>query len=145
MRRRDMRRLVEPARVARLATVDSSGRPHLVPVCFALLGETVYSAVDHKPKTTTRLRRIDNITATGQACLLVDRYSEDWSTLWWVRMDGRGYVVDDASEASAALVALTGKYRQYAENPPAGPILAVAVDRWTGWSATEATPPASRG
>jgi PPOX class probable F420-dependent enzyme len=137
-----MRWLVEPARVARLATVDSSGRPHLVPVCFALLGETVYSAVDHKPKTTTRLRRIDNITATGYACLLVDRYSEDWSTLWWVRMDGRGYVVDDASEASTALAALTGKYRQYAENPPTGPILAVTIDRWTGWSATETTPPA---
>jgi PPOX class probable F420-dependent enzyme len=131
----DWRTLVEPARVARLATVDSVGRPHLVPVCFVLVGETAYSAVDHKPKRTTRLRRIANIAANGRACLLVDHYDEDWSRLWWVRLDGRGYLVDDASEATVARTALVDKYPQYAERPPAGPVLAVHIDRWTGWSA----------
>jgi PPOX class probable F420-dependent enzyme len=133
---RDMRRLVESARVARLATVGSDGRPHLVPCCFALPGDVVYSAVDHKPKRGTKLRRIANVEATGHASLLIDDYSEDWSTLWWVRLDGHGRVVADPAEAARAVDALVGKYEQYARQPPAGPVLAVAVTRWTGWSAS---------
>jgi PPOX class probable F420-dependent enzyme len=131
----DMRRLVRSARVGRLATVDAEGHPHLVPVCFVLLSETVYSAVDHKPKRSTRLRRFANVEATGHACLLVDRYSEDWSTLWWVRLDGRGRAVTDPIEAGGAVAALVDKYLQYAEKPPTGPMLALDVTRWTGWSA----------
>jgi PPOX class probable F420-dependent enzyme len=131
-----MRRLAESARVAHLATVGADGRPHLVPVCFVLLGDVVYSAVDHKPKRTTRLRRVANIEATGRACLLVDGYSEDWSALWWVRLDGAGRVVDDPVEAARAVTALTGKYPQYAGRAPAGPVIAVDVTRWSGWSAS---------
>jgi PPOX class probable F420-dependent enzyme len=129
-----MRRLVEPARVARLATVSADGRPHLVPVCFTLVGEVAYSAIDHKPKRTLRLRRLANIEATGQVSLLVDEYYEDWSALWWVRLDGRGRVVSDAAEATDAIAALVAKYEQYAANPPAGPVLAVDIIRWSGWS-----------
>ena len=80
---------VRDARVGRLGTVTPDGRPHLVPVCFALREETVYTAVDAKPKSTLALRRLANIEATPSASLLVDHYDEDWTHLWWVRVDGR--------------------------------------------------------
>jgi PPOX class probable F420-dependent enzyme len=130
-----MRQLAESARVGHLGTVTAEGLPHVVPVCFVLIHEIAYTAVDHKPKRTTQLRRIANVTATGHACLLVDRYSEDWSALWWVRLDGRGRVVNDPDEVAQALAGLRDKYRQYAELPPAGPVLAVDVTRWSAWSA----------
>jgi PPOX class probable F420-dependent enzyme len=123
------------ARVARLATVGADGRPHLVPVCFVLVGDTVYSPVDHKPKRTTALRRLANVAATGRASLLADHYAEDWTTLWWVRADGTGRVLDRAPDAVDALAA---KYPQYAAHPPAGPVLAVDVTAWTGWAAAGA-------
>jgi len=131
----DMRGLVERARVAHLATVAADGQPHIVPVCFVLSGEIAYSAVDRKPKRGPRLRRMVNIEATGHACLLVDHYGEDWSELWWVRLDGRGRVVADPVEAARAISALVGKYQQYAARPPAGPVLAVDIARWSSWSA----------
>jgi PPOX class probable F420-dependent enzyme len=130
-----MRRLVESAPVGRLATVGIDRQPHVVPICFALAGNVIYSAVDHKPKRSTRLRRVANIEATGRACLLVDEYSHDWSRLWWVRVDGRGRVVGDLDEARAAVAALTAKYEQYLERPPTGAVIAVEADRWSGWSA----------
>ena len=131
---------VHNARVARLATVDAHGVPHLVPICFALVGDgqqrdVVYSAVDHKPKRSARLRRLANVESTGRVCLLVDDYSEDWSRLWWVRLDGRGRIVDDPAEAASALGVLRDKYRQYAARPPDGPVLAIDVERWASWSA----------
>jgi PPOX class probable F420-dependent enzyme len=132
----EMRGLVESARVARLATVTAHGSPHLVPVCFALLGDVVYSAVDHKPKRTSQLRRLANLRADGRACLLVDEYSEDWTALWWVRLDGQGRIVSDPAECARARAALVRKYQQYAEQSPDGPALAVTVTRWTGWSAS---------
>ena len=133
-----MRSLVEPARVARLATVSVEGGPHLVPVCFVLVGNTVYSAVDHKPKKTSRLRRIANIKATGRACVLVDDYHDaDWTRLRWARLDGRARLVDDPDEAVHARSALVGKYPQYARTPPSGPLIALDITRWTGWSADE--------
>jgi PPOX class probable F420-dependent enzyme len=130
-----MRQLAQSARVGHLGTVDADGQPHIVPVCFVLIGETAYTAIDHKPKRTTKLRRIANLIATGHACLLVDQYSEDWSALRWVRLDGRGRVVDDPHEAALALTALRAKYEQYSEQPPAGPVLALDVTRWSAWSA----------
>jgi PPOX class probable F420-dependent enzyme len=132
----EMRRLVAQARVGRLGTVGTDGQPHLVPVCFVLLGDTAYSAVDHKPKRSARLRRLANIEATGHACLLVDHYAEDWSRLYWVRLDGRGRVVADPAEATRAVAALVGKYPQYAGHAPTGPVLALDVTRWAGWSAS---------
>jgi PPOX class probable F420-dependent enzyme len=136
MEEREMRRLAERARVGRLGTVGADGHPHLVPICFALLGDTAYSAVDHKPKRSARLRRLANIEATGHACLLVDHYTEDWSQLHWVRLDGHGRVVADRSEAARATAALVAKYPQYAGRTPTGPILALDVTRWTAWSAS---------
>jgi len=122
------------ARVARLATTDADGSPHLVPVVFALVGETVWTAVDAKPKTTTALRRLDNVRAHPAVSLLVDHYADDWATLWWVRADGVATVLD-VDEGRAGLDALTAKYPQYQENPPPGPVLRVDVTRWMSWSA----------
>jgi PPOX class probable F420-dependent enzyme len=126
-------------RVARLATADADGRPHLVPMVFAVSGETIYSAVDAKPKRTSALRRLANIAANPRVAVLVDRYDEDWSTLWWVRADGLGRVLPDPGlpEARLAVGLLTERYAQYREHPPPGPVLAVDVERWSGWSATE--------
>jgi len=122
------------ARVARLATTDADGSPHLVPVVFALVGETVWTAVDAKPKTTTALRRLDNVRAHPAVSLLVDHYADDWATLWWVRADGVATVLD-VDEGRAGLDALTAKYPQYQNNPPPGPVLQVDVTRWVSWSA----------
>jgi PPOX class probable F420-dependent enzyme len=131
----DARARFAAARVARLATADARGRPHLVPICFAVEGDTVYSAVDEvKRKTTLRLRRLRNVSENPAVSLLVDHYSDDWSALWWVRADGRARVLEAAPDALALLAA---RYPQYAEAPPAGPVLAVDVERWTGWSASE--------
>lgn len=129
-----MRALVDAARVAHLATVGADGVPHLVPVCHVRLDDRVYHAVDHKPKRGPRLRRLANIEATGHASLLVDEYDEDWTRLWWVRLDGTGRAVADPAEAEAAVAALTAKYPQYASRPPVGPVIAIDVYRWTGWS-----------
>jgi PPOX class probable F420-dependent enzyme len=125
------------ARVARLATVDPAGRPHLVPVVFALDGDTVYSAVDAKPKRTTRLRRLANAAANPHVALLADHYDDaDWTALWWVRADGTARVLDPGmDEALRALDLLAGRYGQYRSARPAGPVLAVDVERWSGWSA----------
>jgi PPOX class probable F420-dependent enzyme len=132
----DTFRRVADARVGHLATVDREGRPHLVPVCFALVEQTVYTAVDSKPKRSSRLRRVANVEATGRACLLVDSYDEDWSKLWWVRLDCRARVVADPAEQARATTALTGKYGQYAAQPPSGPVIALHIERWRAWSAS---------
>jgi PPOX class probable F420-dependent enzyme len=123
------------ARVVRLATVTAAGRPHLVPSVCAVAGDTVYSAVDAKPKRTTALARLDNVAAHPQVCLLADHYAEDWSTLWWVRADGRGRVLELAtSEAARATALLSARYPQ---QQVIGDVLAVDVSRWSGWSASD--------
>jgi PPOX class probable F420-dependent enzyme len=126
------------ARVARLATADAQGVPHLVPIVFAVEADVVYSAVDAKPKRTTALRRLANVEANPRVALLVDHYDDaDWDALWWVRADGAGRVLDASdAEARAAVSLLTARYPQHRATPPAGPVLAVDVDRWLGWSAT---------
>jgi PPOX class probable F420-dependent enzyme len=133
----EQRRLVEGARVARLATLESDGRPHVVPICFAIAGDTLYSAVDWKPKRSTRLRRIENARARPQVTVLVDEYDEDWSRLWWVRLRGAARVLDDGSERDRALALLESRYQQYRERPPHGPVLALDVHDWYGWAAAE--------
>jgi PPOX class probable F420-dependent enzyme len=122
------------ATVARLATVGSTGAPHLVPITFALLDErTLVTAVDHKPKRTTALRRLANIEANPQVSVLVDHYEDDWERLWWVRADGRASV-EKAAPAGAA-EALAQRYEQYRARPPAGPFIVVEIQRFSGWSA----------
>jgi PPOX class probable F420-dependent enzyme len=126
------------ARVARLATVAGDGRPHLVPVSFALDGDRIYSAVDDaKPKATRRLKRLANIAANPAVALLADHYADDWSALWWVRADGTARVIEPAAaEAARARELLAARYEQYRDAPPPGPVIAVDVGRWSGWAAS---------
>ena len=127
------------ARVAYLATVAADGRPHVVPCSFALLDDaTIVSAVDHKPKRTTALRRLANIAANPQVALLADHYEEDWNALWWARADGTARVVSRPTEPefrAAAVRALSARYPPYRARPPAGALVVIAVHRWSGWSA----------
>ena len=134
-----MRALAEEvarSRVARLATLDPDGRPHVVPIVFALVGDTLYSAVDAKPKRSRTLRRIENARERPDVTVLVDRYEEDWTQLWWVRIRGRARVLDDGDEADAALEALTAKYPQYRDEPPGLPVLGIDVVDWRAWPAS---------
>jgi PPOX class probable F420-dependent enzyme len=126
------------ARVARLATTDPDGRPHLVPIVFALEGDTLYSAVDRKPKRSQRLRRIENARARPDVTVLVDHYEEEWARLWWIRLRGRARVLDDGEERGRALALLAEKYPQYRAEPPDGPVLAVDVTEVRKWTATAA-------
>ena len=132
------------ARVGRLATVTPEGSPHVVPLVFVVLerdgGLVAYWVVDEKPKRSRRLQRLRNIEINPSVAILVDEYSDDWGRLWWVRADGTGRVVRSRSERVAALDALHGKYQQYAITPPAGPVVAVDIERVTGWAASDASP-----
>ncbi|HKF75790.1 MAG TPA: TIGR03668 family PPOX class F420-dependent oxidoreductase [Candidatus Dormibacteraeota bacterium] len=132
-----MRRRVTDARVARLATVRPGGGPHLVPFCYVLDGDTVYSAVDRKPKRTLDLRRLVNAAAEPRVSVLVDHYEDDWSRLWWVRLDGRARRLSPGPEAGRALDALAAKYPQYRAARPPGPVLRIDVERWTAWAAAD--------
>jgi PPOX class probable F420-dependent enzyme len=128
------------ARVGRLATVTADSRPHVVPFVFAIVERDAdvlaYWAVDRKPKRTERLQRLRNLERNPAAEFVVDGYDEDWRALWWVRASGTGRVVDDASrEHAAALDALASKYQQYASEPPPGPVVALDIDRISGWRA----------
>jgi PPOX class probable F420-dependent enzyme len=126
---------VKAARGARLATTDPDGRPHLVPIVFALDGDTLYSAVDRKPKSSSKLRRIENARARPDVTILVDHYEEDWGRLWWVRLRGRAHVLDAGDEREHALALLREKYSQYVKEPPDGPVLAVDVTEVREWQA----------
>ena len=136
MEREELERRLREARRAVLGTVDGDGQPHLVPIVFALWGKGLYTAVDGKPKTTRRLRRLDNIAANPRVSVLVDHYEDDWSRLWWIRADGQAVVREWADVPDGARRALTGKYPAYAAAPPPGPVIAVAIDRIASWSAS---------
>jgi PPOX class probable F420-dependent enzyme len=131
----EMRERVAAARVGRLATLDAEGRPHLVPICFALEGDTLYSAVDEKPKRSRRLKRLANIRGNPHVSVIVDQYEEDWSRLWWVRVDGKAEVLEDGPEVERARALLAAKYEQYGEEPPGGPAIVVQIETWGGWHA----------
>jgi PPOX class probable F420-dependent enzyme len=125
--------------VARLGTADAGGRPHVVVVTFAVRGDTVYTAVDQKPKSGSNLKRLRNVAENPQVTMLADEYSDDWDKLWWVRADGRAVVLTDRRQMAEPLRLLANRYWQYREAPPTGPVLAVTVERWSGWaSATSA-------
>lgn len=130
----DARSFLEAARVAHLATIRPDGGPHVVPVTFAVVGNVVVTMVDHKPKTTTRLQRLANVAANPSASLLVDHWSEDWTQLLWVRVDGSASIHTDDPIWSDGRAALATKYHQYGDRPPEGPAIAISIDRISGWS-----------
>src|ERR1700744_2857584 len=121
--------------VARLATVTPDGVPHLVPVVFAVAGDTIYTAVDAKPKTTRQLRRLGHIENNPQASLLVDHYADDWTQLWWVRADGTATVHREGATMDSGYRLLRAKYPQYQSVSLDGPVIAVTVRRWRSWQA----------
>jgi PPOX class probable F420-dependent enzyme len=133
MNQEQMRERVESARVARLATVDAAGRPHLVPICFVLEGDTLYSGVDEKPKRSKRLKRLENIRRHPEVTVLVDHYEDDWSRLWWVRLDGSATVLEAGPEREHALELLRAKYEQYRAEPPTDAVIAIRIEAWRGW------------
>ena len=106
-----------------------------MPIVFALDGDTLYSAVDKKPKRSQMLRRIENARARPDVTVLVDHYEDDWTRLWWIRLRGRARVLDEGDERELALALLREKYPQYREEPPEGPVLAVDVTDVRDWSA----------
>jgi PPOX class probable F420-dependent enzyme len=130
-----MRRKLEEARVARLATVDPAGRPHVVPIAFALVEDLLVTAVDEKPKRTQKLQRLENVRTNPLVTVLVDHYDDDWSRLWWVRVRGDAEVHEEGPERARALEALVAKYPVYRDQPPLGPTIAIVAEDWLGWSA----------
>ncbi len=123
---------VAASRVAHLATAGRDGRPHVVPICFALDGETLYTAVDEKPKRTRRLKRLENIEANPRVEVLIDHYEDDWTKLWWVRLRGTARIVEDPR----AVDLLVAKYPQYAERRPEGPVIAIDVEERSEWTSS---------
>jgi PPOX class probable F420-dependent enzyme len=137
---REARERFAAARVARLATADAAARPHLVPVVFVVAGDCVYTVVDAKPKRTTALRRLGNVAENPAVALLADHYDDaDWDALWWVRAEGRGRVLDPASDVEAeraeAARAVDLLRARYPQQRAVGAVLAVDVERWSGWAA----------
>src|SRR5437762_13125069 len=122
-----MRRRVADAMVARLATVGAGGKPHLVPISFAVDGDTIYFAVDAKPKRTTDLQRLRNIDANPSVSVLVDHYEDDWTRLWWVRIDGTARVLSGGPDIDRAIDLLVRKYDQYRTALPQGPVTAISI------------------
>jgi PPOX class probable F420-dependent enzyme len=121
------------ARVGRFASITPAGNPHLVVVTFALVGDHVVHMIDEKPKTTRNLQRLQNVETLPVASFLVDHYAEDWSSLWWVRVDGEVGIEKDGDLWWTARSSLEEKYRQYRNTPPSGPAIFLSVDRVTHW------------
>jgi PPOX class probable F420-dependent enzyme len=132
----EARARVADARVGRLASIDADGRPHVVPICFALVGDEVVSVVDHKQKRTLDLRRLDNVRRNPAVQLVVDHYDDDWSLLWWVRVSGNARVVESGTERDDAIDVLAMKYPQYREHRPAGSVLLIDIVTITSWQAS---------
>jgi PPOX class probable F420-dependent enzyme len=131
--------MLRTARVGRLATANLDGQPLVVPVCFALVDDTIYSAVDLKPKRTRELRRVRNVRENPRVSLVVDEYDdEDWTKLRWVMLEGTAAVMADGPERESALAALVEKYAQYAAMDlvrTAGDVLAIIPARVVAWRA----------
>jgi PPOX class probable F420-dependent enzyme len=130
-----MRKRLAEARVAHLATVSPHGQPHIVPITFVVDGDAIYFAVDSKPKRTRDLQRLRNIASNPAVSVLVDHYDEDWNRLWWVRVEGTARVLPDGQPADAAIDRLASRYMQYRQARPSGPVVAVSIERISGWSA----------
>jgi PPOX class probable F420-dependent enzyme len=134
--------LLQIARVARLATLDEQGQPHVVPIVFAYDGRHLYTALDGKPKRVApdRLQRVKNIAANDQVAVVVDHYDEDWQQLAWVQLRGRAAVITAGEDYDVGLALLQRKYPQYTAMPLDGcPLIVVQVARLRSWRAMEAT------
>jgi PPOX class probable F420-dependent enzyme len=131
----DAREVFTAGQVAFLATASAEGVPHVVPVVFAVAHDVVYTAVDTKRKSTHRLRRLVNIEQNPSVSLLVDHYADDWDELWWVRADGVAEIHDRGEVMATGYDLLRRKYPQYQRISLTGPVISVAVSRWSSWHA----------
>jgi PPOX class probable F420-dependent enzyme len=120
--------------VVRLATADDAGRPHVVATTFVVANDLIFSAVDSKPKRSRNLKRLRNVQINPRVAVLADRYEDDWHQLWWARADGTATVIEAEDEMAEPIRLLSEKYWQYRQDRPEGPVIAVTVDRWTGWA-----------
>ncbi len=139
---REQARFLDGQRVGRLATVDDHGRPHAVPICFALLDGVLYTPIDEKPKRDTGrpLRRVRNILAHPDVCLVVDVYDEDWTRLAWLQVRGVATLVEDDGERTRAIAALRGKYAQYRTmDLETRVLIRVTAGEVVGWEAASHT------
>jgi PPOX class probable F420-dependent enzyme len=128
--------LVAAARSGHLATVTPGGHPHVVVVTFALSGDSIVTPIDDKPKSSRRLQRLVNVETTPLGSFLVDGYDEDWTRLWWVRIDGTVSVHEAGVSWRRAIDALSAKYAAYREKSPTGPVISIETEKVTSWSST---------
>lgn len=125
---------VNSRRMAHLATADGTGRPHVVPVCFAYVDGRFYIAIDEKPKRTQRLKRVRNIEENPAVALVFDRYDDDWSRLGWVMVQGTASVIAGGPEHDRAVAALRERYEQYRSMALAErPVIRVTVEKVASW------------
>src|SRR5436190_17130210 len=131
----EARRRFGEAQVVRMATADADGKPHIVPIVFAVEGDRVFSLVDPKPKRSPELKRLQNLRANPKVALLVDEYRDEWEKLWWVRADGTGRVVPEGPERDRAIELVLAKYPQYGQlEGDFYDAIVIDVDRWRWWS-----------
>lgn len=136
MNEAELLELLSEGRVATLATIRSDGRVDLVPCTYAFDDNVVVTAVDHKPKTTMDLKRLDNVRRFPEVTLLIEHYDDaDWDRLWWVRLRGRAAVHTEGPEHRHAIDLLAKRYPQYAAKPPVGAAIVIQRTELTGWSA----------
>jgi len=135
------RLFLERQRVAHLATADETGMPHVVPICFALVGESLYVSIDEKPKrgAPMQLRRMRNIEQNPDVAVVADLYDDDdWAQLGFVLVRGRATILSNGDEHRRAVAALRGKYAQYrAMALDDRPVIAIAIERVTTWGRIE--------
>lgn len=130
----DVRMRFTSVPVVRLATSDDVGQPHVVVTTFVVARGLIFSAVDSKPKRGRNLKRLRNIQANPRVSVLADHYEDDWRQLWWARADGTAIVIESEQGMVEPIRLLGEKYWHYRKDRPEGPVIAVTVDRWTGWA-----------
>ena len=130
------RNFLEHCRIGHLATADPAGVPHVVPVCYAVSGSSLYVTIDAKPKqgAPADLKRLRNIRANPAVAVVVDRYDEDWTRLGWVMLRGRADIIDGGNEHAAAQGHLRNRYPQYRSMPIESlPVIALRIEQMTSW------------
>jgi PPOX class probable F420-dependent enzyme len=130
------RRFVVHHRIAHLATADTHAVPHVVPVCFALVHETLYFSIDQKPKRglATALKRLRNVAANPAVAIMIDHYEDDWARLGWVLLRGRAEILNAGPEHRDAQGLLRARYPQLnAMQIEHLPVIAVRIERTTSW------------
>ena len=129
---------IQTQRVARMATVDKSGKPLVLPICYAYYGNYLYTPIDKKPKRVApkELKRIKNIEINPQVSVLIDRYYEDWTRIAYIIIHGTAVVIDRGKEYRESLTILGEKYRQYRQMKLSQlglPVIKIIPNRFISW------------